>query len=217
LGASPGEFSEVLIKIAQVLIKLRGVSAYIIGDFNVDLIKIRTHGPSGEFLGGSSQWGSTPWCLSTSLYTNNLEDKIESGDDGSLRPSSYLCHGRGSGAGGQDEGPGRNQRRRVKEERMVDFALILELWDWRELRSVGVEDNMARFRNEFRDVCNEVFPLTEDKRKPKDKEKPWLDDPQFKAMVRENGELFSRKVKGREQEGDQEKLAEVTTEVNKTR
>jgi hypothetical protein len=31
---------------------------------------------------------------------------------------------------------------------MVGFALILESWDWRELRAVGIEDNVARFRNE---------------------------------------------------------------------
>jgi hypothetical protein len=89
------------------------------------------------------------------------------------------------------------------EERMADFALILESWDWRALRSVDVEGNVARFRNKFRDIYNEVFPVTEDKRKQKDREKPWLDDPQFKAMEREKGELFSRKVKGREKDGDQ--------------
>ena len=50
-GASPGEFSEVLTKMAQVLTKLRGVNGYIMGDFNVDLIKTGTQGPSGEFLG----------------------------------------------------------------------------------------------------------------------------------------------------------------------
>jgi hypothetical protein len=112
-------------------------------------------------------------------------------------------------------GPGHNQRSRVTKERMTNFALILESWDRRELRAVGVEGNVARFRNEFRDVYNEVFPLIEDERKTK--EKPWLNDPQFKVMFKEKGELFSRKVKGREQEGDRERLAEVAREVNKTR
>jgi hypothetical protein len=63
--------------------------------------------------------------------------------------------------------------------------------------AMGVEDNVAHFRNMFRDIYNEVFPLTEDEKKPKDREKPWLDDPQFKAMVREKGELFFRKVGNR--------------------
>jgi hypothetical protein len=53
----------------------------------------------------------------------------------------------------------------VTEEGMADFALVLESWDWRVLGAMGVEDNVARFRNEFRDIYNEVFPLTEDKRK----------------------------------------------------
>ena len=95
--------------------------------------------------------------------------------------------------------------------------IALDSWDFRELRALDVEDNAARFRNEFRDLYNVAFPVTEDKRGQKDREKPWLDDPQFKAMVREKGELFSRKVKGREQEGDRERLAEVTKEVNRTR
>jgi hypothetical protein len=61
-GATSGEFSEIM---AQVLTKLRGVSGYIMGDFNVELIKSGTHGPSGEFLGGfTSGGGSTPWCPS---------------------------------------------------------------------------------------------------------------------------------------------------------
>jgi hypothetical protein len=84
------------------------------------------------------------------------------------------------------------------------------------LRSVDVEGNVARFQNELRDIYNEVFLVADDKRKQKDMEKPWLDDPHFKAIVSEKEELFSRKVKRREQVGDQERLAEVTREVNRT-
>jgi hypothetical protein len=36
-------------------------------------------------------------------------------------------------------------------------------------------------------------------------------------MVKEKGELFSRKVKRREKDGDRERLAKVSREVNKTR
>ena len=66
-------------------------------------------------------------------------------------------------------------------------------------------------------MYNVAFPMTKDKRRQKDREKPWLDNPQFKEWVREKGELYSRKVKGREREGDCERLAEVTREVNRTR
>jgi hypothetical protein len=38
---------------------------------------------------------------------------------------------------------------------------------------------MAHFRNELRDISNEAFPLSEDKRKQKDRKKSWLDNPQF--------------------------------------
>ena len=41
------------------------------------------------------------------------------------------------------------------------------------------EGIMARFQNELGDISNEAFPLSEDKRKQKDRKKSWLDDPQF--------------------------------------
>ena len=157
--------------------------------------------------------------LIDNIFTNNLEDKIEAGLV-TVEVSDHLpifAMVGGSGGGGQGEGPGRNQRRRVTEERMADFALVLESWDWRESRAVGVRDNVARFRNEFRDVYNEVFSVFENKKKQKDREKPWLDDPDFKVIVREKGKLYSRKVKGQEQDGDRERLAEVTKEVNRVR
>jgi hypothetical protein len=115
------------------------------------------------------------------------------------------------------EGAGRNQRRAVNESRMVDFAIALDSWDFRKMQALGAEDNAARFRNEFRDIYTVAFPVREDKKKKKDREKLWLDDPRFKVIVREKGELYSRKVKGQEREGDRERLAEVTKEVNRTR
>jgi hypothetical protein len=108
-------------------------------------------------------------------------------------------------------------RRAVNERRMVDFAIALDLWDFRELRALGVEDNAARFRKKFWDMYNVAFPVKQNKRKQKDRENPWLDDPDFKVIVREKGELYSRKVKGQERERDRERLAEVTKEVNRTR
>jgi hypothetical protein len=60
-GTNPGEFSEIMV---QVLTKLRGVNDYIMGDFNVDLIKSGTQWPSGEFLGGFTLGVFIPWCSS---------------------------------------------------------------------------------------------------------------------------------------------------------
>jgi predicted RNA-binding protein with EMAP domain len=66
-------------------------------------------------------------------------------------------------------------------------------------------------------MYNVAFPVVENKKKQKDRDKPWLDDPEFKVIVKEKGELYSRNVKGREQVGGRERLAEVTKEVNRTR
>jgi hypothetical protein len=117
----------------------------------------------------------------------------------------------------QVEGVRCNQRRAVNERRMVDFAISLDSWDFVELRALGTKDNVAQFWNKFQDMYNVAFPVVEDRRKQKDREKPWLDDPEFKVIVREKGELHSRKVKGQEWEGDRERLVEVTKEVNRTR
>jgi hypothetical protein len=66
-------------------------------------------------------------------------------------------------------------------------------------------------------MYNEAFPVVEDRKNQKDRNKPWLDDHQFKERVMEKGELYSKKVKGQERDGDRERLAEVTREVNKDR
>ena len=62
---------------------------------------------------------------------------------------------------------------------------------------MGVGDNMARFRNGFRDMYDGSFPVAQGKKRRVDEEKPWLDDPGFKELVREKGGLYSRKLKGK--------------------
>ena len=52
---------------------------------------------------------------------------------------------------------------------------------------------MARFRDSFQD---ESFSWVEVKRKRRDEEKPWLDDLEFKGLVKEKGRLYSRKIMG---------------------
>ena len=69
-------------------------------------------------------------------------------------------------------------------------------WDWRALRSLSVEKNAARFRNEFRDLYYGSFPKVDHKRGRRNMEKPWLDDPDFKQLVEEKEDLYSRKLPG---------------------
>ena len=76
---------------------------------------------------------------------------------------------------------------------------------------------MARFRNGFRDRYDVAFPWVEDKRSRKDVEKPWLDDAEFRELVKEKQDLYSRKIRGRLQEGEGLRLDQVTREVNKKR
>ena len=105
----------------------------------------------------------------------------------------------------------------MNEGRIRRFAGRLEDWAFDEVRAMGVEANVARFRNSFRDMYDEGFPWVEDKRKRRDVEKPWLDDVEFKGLVEEKGRLYSGKLKGRLGEDEQQRLVEISREVNRLR
>ena len=116
------------------------------------------------------------------------------------------------GAGGV-----RGKRRLVNERRIERFAEELDGFHFDVERALGVEGNVARFRNGFRDLYDAAFPWVESKKKRKDIEKPWLDDDDFKELVREKGDLYSRKVRGTLDLRGLARLAEVTKEVNRMR
>ena len=73
----------------------------------------------------------------------------------------------------------------------------LREWDFDEGRALGVEANVANFRNGLRDMYDEAFPWVRDKKKKKDEVKPWLDNAGCKALVRKKGILHFNKIKGR--------------------
>ena len=192
------------------------------GDFNVDLLKVGTHGPTSEFMGEFTSGGFYPLVslptrltdttatIIDNIWTNNLGAKIGSGLV-TVRISDHLpVFAFIGGTGGAGSVPRVAQRRRlVNEGRILRFAERLGEWSFDEERVIGVEANVARFRNEFRDMYDEAFPWVEDKRSRRDEEKPWLDGVEFKELVKEKGELYSRKIKGLLDEGeDWSKLVE---------
>ena len=145
------------------------------------------------------------------IWTNNVCARIESGLV-TVRISDHLPAY--ALVGGEREGrPGgggvRGKRRLVNEGRVRRFGERLEGWSFDEVRNLGVEANVGRFRNEFRDLYDEAFPWVEDKRSRRDVEKPWLDDGEFRGLVREKGELYSRKLRGGLDEEGRQRLVEV--------
>ena len=58
-----------------------------------------------------------------------------------------------------------------------------------------------------------AFPVAKGRKKKRDMEKPWLDDVDFKELVREKGELYSRKIRRKLREGEEGRLTEVTKKV----
>ena len=217
-------------KMAGVLAKLRGTNAYITGDFNVDLLKSGTHGPTSDFLGEFTSGGFYPLVslptrltdttatLIDNIWTNNVGAEIGSGLV-TVRVSDHLpvfAFVRGGVELGGVHGVVR-RRRLVNEGRITRFAERLEAWSFDAERAMGVEANVARFRNEFRDLYDEAFPWAEDRRSKRDEEKPWLDDVELKALVKEKGVLYSRKVRGGLDEEGGHRLAEVSRKVNSMR
>ena len=114
-------------------------------------------------------------------------------------------------------GCGGGKRRMVNEDRIGSFAEVLDGWSFDEEREMGAEGNWARFRNKFRDLYDAAFPWVEDKRSRKDVEKPWLDDAEFKELVREKSELYSKKLKEGLGEEGEDRLDKVTRAVNRVR
>ena len=51
------------------------------------------------------------------------------------------------------------------------------------------------------------------KGRKRDVEKPWLDDVDFKELVSEKVELYSRKIRHKLREGEEGRLTKVTKEV----
>ena len=228
------------VKMARILARLRGVEGYVMGDFNVDLIKTGTHGPTSDYLEGFTSLGFYPLIslptrmafrrnddgdedgtatLIDNIWTNNVGAEVRSGLV-TVRISDHLPAF--ALVAGEREVPtvggcGGGKRRLMNEGRIARFAEELEGWSFDEEREVGAEGNVGRFRNEFRDLYDVAFPWVEDKRSRKDVEKPWLDDAEFKELVREKSELYSRKIKGGLGEEEEGRLDKVTRAVNRTR
>ena len=156
--------------------------------------------------------------LIDNIWTNNVTGRLGSGLL-TARVSDHLpvfvIVGGDRDVGGVG-GP-RSKRRLINEARIKRFADELGVWDFDEIRAQGIEANVARFRNEFRDKYNVAFPLVADKGSKRDEEKPWLNDHEFKALVGEKGELFHKKIKRGLDDDATRRLAEVTREVNRMR
>ena len=64
------------------------------------------------------------------------------------------------------------------------------------MKALGVEANVAAFRNLFCDMYEGAFLWVEDKRNRRDMEKLWLDDLELKGLMEEKDQFYSRKLKG---------------------
>ena len=141
---------------------------------------------------------NTTATLIDNIFTNNVDCQIASG----LVMVEILDHlpvyAFVGGVGGvrEEEGGCFGQKWLVNQERVRAFVWKLAEWEWRALRSLSAEENAARFRNELWDLHYGSFPVVNHRKGRRDVEKPWLDDPDFKQLVVEKGDLYSRKLRG---------------------
>ena len=150
-GGQMGVFNT---EMAQILGKLQGRTGYIMGDFNVDLIKAGTHGPTPDFLAGFTAGSYYPLIslptrltddrddgrpgtatLIDNIWTSNVESRVESGLV-TVRISDHLpVFAFIGGAVEADAG----RKRRVNEGRIGRFAEESEGWSYDTERALGVE------------------------------------------------------------------------------
>ena len=217
-------------EMAQVLSKIGTTEAYIMGDYNVDLLKSGTQRQTSDFLEGFYTGGFYPLVslptrltdrtatLIDNFMTNNLEKELTSGLV-TIRVSDHLpiysfVGGDRKLSGGEVNG---GMHRLVNEGRINRFVEDIRSWTFDEVRALGIEANVGRFRNQFRDLYDSAFPWVKNKRKRKDEEKPWLNDHEFKTIVTEKSELYTKKIKFGLNQGEEEKLVVLCREVNKAR
>ena len=226
-GGAVDSFNEIM---SGVLGNIRGLDGYIMGDFNVDLLKHGFHGPTSDFMGGFAASGFYPLVslptritdtsatLIDNIWTNNLTARKMSGLV-TVRISDHLpaIVIVGNGYDIREERGSLGKKRLVNDHRMRKFAERLEAWSFDEVRAQGVKANVATFRNEFRDMYDEAFPWVDKRKNKRDAEKPWLDDDDFKELVAEKAGLYKKKLRRAISEGEQERLTELCKLVNKMR
>ena len=226
-GSDITEFNEEMMKVTRTL---NNTNCYIMGDFNMDLLKLNAHRPTSDYLEGLTSMGFFPLIslptrltdttatLIDNIWTNKVVSKHGSGIV-TVRLSDHLPIFTFLGGNAYDsQANNTNTRRRlVNEGRIKRFAEVLESWSFDEVRAEGIENNVARFRNEFRDLYDTAFPWVEPKKKKRDREKPWLDDDDFKNLIKEKGQLYKDKLKGKLGEVGEARLKEVNKEVNRRR
>ena len=216
-----------------VLDKINGKRSYLMGDFNLDLIKTDQHPATGKFLNSMNSMGlhplislptritSTTATLIDNIFTSEFLKPIKSG----LLFTSISDHLPtfaifGDTDSGFEKSPQYTLRRKMGVRNKEKFRQWADNWGSNFV--VGrdsVAEDSVRFRNEFRDEYNRCFPLIKVKVRRVDMEKPWLNDAILIGKIKERNRQFALHIKetdGMTADG-LVNLRQITREVNHLR
>ena len=222
-----------LFKMGEILEKVKNKRLYLMGDYNIDLIKSNQHIATDNFLSSMNSAGlhplislptrvtSTSATLIDNIFTNNFCSDVTSG----LIVSSISDHFPifaflGEAAAIPKDDRQFSLRRVVNRENKERFKKWVYNWGRGfALGGESVAEDAARFRNEFRDGYNECFPQKRVRLRGIDIRKPWLCDEDFLGKVKEKNRLYAAQFKhpGGLGEAEQARLALLTKEVNHLR
>ena len=229
-GSDMARFS---VKLGEVLSKVKDKRFYLMGDFNIDLIKSNQHTATGEFLSEMNSAGlhplislptrvtSTSATLIDNIFTNDFSSDICSG----LIISSISDHFPAFAFFGEpgstcNQGARYSLKREINGENKIKFRKWVYNWGKKFApRSDSVAEDAATFRNEFRDGYNHCFPLKRVRLRRIDIRKPWLCDDIFLGKVKERNRLYATQFKtpGGLSLAASLRLAQLTSEVNHLR
>merc|ERR1739838_322599 len=179
-------------KLNLVLDKLKDKRCYLMGDFNLDLIKSDHHEATANFVSDMSSAGLHPLIslptritshsatLIEYIFTNDICTNISSGVLFSSISDHLPAFAFFGDSGVIPTGPCFTLKRKIGVEGKEEFRNWVKNWGKNFAPKAGsVAEDSVKFENELGDVYNLCFPLKKIRIRKIDEKKPWLTDVSF--------------------------------------
>ena len=217
-------------KMGALLDNVKDRRCYLLGDFNLDLLKSEHHSATGTFISDLNSKGLHPLIslptritgssatLIDNIFTNDYLRPVSSG----LLTTSISDHLPFFALFGEPAVGCKGPRYTWKRDLRVRHKERFREWvnDWGQRVNFGVdsiEEDVNQFRNELRDGYNNCFPLKRIKVRKLDIEKPWLNDATLLSKIKERNRLYALQITGELTPPGISDLRRLTNEVTRLR